>query len=376
MEVIAGGKGVHAGIRQLVCALPRADERWNSVDKKIGFLTFGHWQAIPGSQVRTARDALAQTVELAVAAEELGVDGAYVRVHHFARQLASPFPLLAAMAARTSRIEIGTGVIDMRYENPLYMAEEAAATDLLSDGRLQLGVSRGSPETALHGSQAFGYVPEEGESDSYTARQKTALLRAALTGAALVDADPRMTGGVPGRLPIQPQSPGLPERIWWGSGTRATAVWAAEQGMNLMSSTLLSEDTGVPFDELQAEQIARYREAWAAAGWPREPRVSVSRSVMPLVTDTDRMYFGGRSESSDQVGLLEGVRARFGKSYVGEPGELAEDLAKDAAVREADTLLLTVPNMLGVEYNVHLLETITKHVAPAIGWVPPAQRAS
>src|SRR6478672_4326233 len=126
--------------------------RWRSMGKRIGFLSFGHWHpnAPPvGNPVRTARDALVQSVELAVAAEELGLDGAYVRVHHFARQLASPFPLLTAMATRTSRIELGTGVIDMRYENPLYMAEEAAAADLLSDGRLQLGVSRGSPETAL-----------------------------------------------------------------------------------------------------------------------------------------------------------------------------------------------------------------------------------
>jgi alkanesulfonate monooxygenase SsuD/methylene tetrahydromethanopterin reductase-like flavin-dependent oxidoreductase (luciferase family) len=343
-----------------------------AVDKKIGFLSFGHWQPIPGSQVRTARDALVQTVELARAAEELGLDGAYVRVHHFARQLASPFPLLAAIAARTRRIEIGTGVIDMRYENPLYMAEEAAAADLISGGRLQLGVSRGSPETALNGAHAFGYRPSEGMSDADLARDKTALFRAALAGAAVVDADPRMTGGMTGRLPIQPQSPGLTERIWWGSGTRATAIWTAEQGMNLMSSTLLSEDTGVPFDELQAEQIAGFRAAWREAGWEREPRVSVSRSVLPIVTDQDRQYFGDERGSSDQVGLLEGVRARFGRSYAGEPDRLAEELAKDAAVRSADTLLLTVPNMLGVDYNARLLETLVRHVLPSIGWEPAA----
>jgi len=341
--------------------------------KRIGFLSFGHWQPIPGSQVRTARDALVQSVELAVAAEELGVDGAYVRVHHFARQLASPFPLLAALAMRTSRIEIGTGVIDMRYENPLYMAEEAAATDLLSDGRLQLGISRGSPETALRGSQAFGYVPPEGSTDADVAREHTEIFRTALTGTALVAADPRMTG-VAGRLAIQPQSPGLGDRIWWGSGTRGTAVWTAQQGMNLMSSTLLSEDTGVPFDELQAEQIERYRAAWAEAGWPREPRVSVSRSVMPIVTDLDRRYFGEGRDSADSVGLLEGVRSRFGRSYVGAPDQLAEELSKDAAVREADTLLLTVPNMLGVDYNAGLLETVVREIAPAIGWVPPGER--
>jgi alkanesulfonate monooxygenase SsuD/methylene tetrahydromethanopterin reductase-like flavin-dependent oxidoreductase (luciferase family) len=346
------------------------------VEKRIGFLSFGHWQSIPGSQVRTGRDALVQSVELAVAAEELGVDGAYVRVHHFARQLASPFPLLAAMAARTSRIEIGTGVVDMRYENPLYMAEEAAATDLLSGARLQLGVSRGSPETALRGSEAFGYVPPEGSSDADLAREKTALFLAAVEGQAVVDADPRMTGGRTGRLPIQPQSPGLRERIWWGSGTRATAEWTARQGMNLMSSTLLVEDTGVPFDELQAEQIARYRAAWAEAGWERQPRISVSRSVLPIVSATDREYFGSGRSGEDQVGILEGVRARFGKSYVGEPDVVAEELAKDAAVREADTLLITVPNMLGVDYNRRLLENIVRHVAPAIGWLPREQRTA
>src|SRR3712207_4969977 len=190
----------------------------------------------------------------------------------------------------------------------------------------------------------------------------------------ILDADPGMTGGVAGRLAVQPQAPGLRERVWWGSGTRATAEWTAQQGMNLMSSTLLVEDTGVPFDELQAEQIARFRAAWTAAGWDHEPRVSVSRSVMPIVSDLDRQYFGSDRSSSDQVGLLEGVRARFGKSYAGPPDQLAEDLAKDAAVREADTLLLTVPNLLGVDYNAALLENVVRYLAPAIGWVPPDQR--
>jgi alkanesulfonate monooxygenase SsuD/methylene tetrahydromethanopterin reductase-like flavin-dependent oxidoreductase (luciferase family) len=339
------------------------------VDKRIGFLSFGHWQPIPGSQVRTGRDALVQSVELAVAAEELGLDGAYVRVHHFARQLASPFPLLTAMAMRTSRIELGTGVIDMRYENPLYMAEEAAAADLLADGRLQLGVSRGSPETALRGSEAFGYVPAEGQTDADSARARTALFRAAISGAGVARADTGREDST-AMLAIQPQSPGLADRIWWGAGTRATAVWAAQQGMNLQSSTLISEDTGVPFGDLQAEQIALYRSAWLEAGWARTPRISVSRSVMPITNDLDRMYFGGRAgaDASDQIGYIDGGIARFGRSYIGEPDVIADELRKDAAVREADTLLLTVPNQLGVEYNAHLLETIAEHVAPAIGW--------
>jgi len=334
--------------------------------RSIGFLTFGHWQSIPGSRVRTAADALLQTVELAEAAEELGVDGAYVRVHHFARQLASPFPLLAAMAARTSRIELGTGVIDMRYENPLAMAEQAAATDLISAGRLQLGVSRGSPSEALRGYESFGYPVPEGSSEAEEARARTELFRAAIDRAPMARTDPRMTG-VEGTLAITPHAPGLGERIWWGSGTRDTARWTGEQGMNLMSSTLLSEDTGVPFGDLQAEQIDIFRKAWADAGWSRTPRVSVSRSIMPITTDEDRHYFGGRPDD-DQVGLLEGVRSRFGRSYTGEPDAIAAELVADAAVQAADTLLVTVPNMLGVEYNARLLATIVRDIAPALGW--------
>jgi alkanesulfonate monooxygenase SsuD/methylene tetrahydromethanopterin reductase-like flavin-dependent oxidoreductase (luciferase family) len=337
--------------------------------QRIGFLSFGHWHPHPTSRTPTAADALRQTIELAQAAEEIGLDGAYVRVHHFARQLASPFPLLAAIGAVTRRIEIGTAVIDMRYENPLYMAETAAAADLISGGRLQLGLGRGSPEPALRGAESFGYRPPEEHTDADLARAHTRWLREAIAGAGVAPADPAMVGAA-GLLPIQPQSPGLAERIWWGSGTRATAQWAAEQGMNLMSSTLLSEDTGVAFGELQAEQIAIFRAAWAEAGWEREPRVSISRSVLPIVTEEDRALFGGRLEGSDQLGQLEGVIARFGRSYVGEPDLIAEQLAADPALAAADTLLLTVPNQLGVEHNARMLETIVRDIAPALGWSP------
>jgi alkanesulfonate monooxygenase SsuD/methylene tetrahydromethanopterin reductase-like flavin-dependent oxidoreductase (luciferase family) len=348
--------------------------------ERLGFLSFGHWQDARYSATRTAADALIQSIELAVAAEELGLDGAYFRVHHFQRQAASPFPLLSAIGARTSRIEIGTGVIDMRYENPLYMAENAAAADLISGGRLELGISRGSPEPALRGYESFGYRSAEGHSDADMARSHTALFRAAIAGTGIAQADPQMTGGVAATLPIQPQSPGLPDRIWWGAGSRATAQWAAEQGMNLMSSTLLTEDTGVPLSQLQAEQIAIFRSAWAEAGHERKPRVSVSRSVLPIVTDEDRAYFGARGGgegSSDQLGYLPGGEfARFGRTYGGDPDVIAAELAQDAAVREADTLLLTVPNQLGVDYNARMLETIAREIAPALGWSPATTRTS
>ncbi|MET0468838.1 MAG: LLM class flavin-dependent oxidoreductase [Aeromicrobium sp.] len=337
--------------------------------KNIGFLSFGHWSDSPQSATRSAQDALLQSIDLAVAAEELGADGAYYRVHHFARQLASPFPLLAAAAARTSRIELGTGVIDMRYENPLYFAENAAATDLISGGRLQLGISRGSPEQVIAGYRYFGFEPPEGMSDADMARGHTQVLMEVLKGEGFAEPNPQpMFPNPPGALPLEPHSAGLRDRIWWGAGSRATAEWAAQQGMNLMSSTLLTEDTGVPFHQLQAEQIQRFRDAWKAAGHEREPRVSVSRSIFPLVSDLDRAYFGNESKSTDQVGFLEGGTARFGRSYAAEPDVLVKELAEDEAVAAADTLLLTVPNQLGVDYNAHVIESLLTHVAPALGW--------
>ncbi|QVQ51542.1 LLM class flavin-dependent oxidoreductase [Spiractinospora alimapuensis] len=337
--------------------------------KNIGFLSFGHWTPSPQSQVRSASDALLQSIELAVAAEEVGADGAYFRVHHFARQLASPFPLLAAVGARTSRIEIGTGVIDMRYENPLYMAEDAGAADLIAGGRLQLGISRGSPEQVIKGYEYFGHVPAEGSTDADMARQHTARFLEVLDGEGFARPNPRpMFPNPPGLLRVEPHSPGLRERIWWGAGSRATAQWTGTQGMNLMSSTLLTEDTGVPFHQLQAEQIHLYREAWREAGHTREPRVSVSRSIFPLVSDLDRQLFGRETRSTDQVGHLEEGLARFGKTYAAEPDKLVEDLAQDEAIAAADTLLLTVPNQLGVDYNAHVLDSLLRHVAPELGW--------
>jgi alkanesulfonate monooxygenase SsuD/methylene tetrahydromethanopterin reductase-like flavin-dependent oxidoreductase (luciferase family) len=338
--------------------------------KKIGFLSFGHWTPSPQSRTRTASDALLQSIDLAVAAEELGADGAFFRVHHFARQLGSPFPLLAAVGARTKRIEIGTAVIDMRYENPLYMAEDAGAADLIAGGRLQLGISRGSPEQVVDGWRYFGYAPAEGMTDADMARHHTEVLLDVLRGEGFARPNPRpMFPNPPGQLRLEPYSEGLRDRIWWGAGTDATAEWAAKLGMHLQSSTLKSDESGRPFHIQQAEQIRKFRAAWQEAGHTRVPRVSVSRSIFALVDDRDRGYFGGSGEGEDSVGFLgDNTRAIFGRSYAAEPDVLIEQLKTDEAVAEADTVLLTVPNQLGVDYNVHVIEAILKHVAPGLGW--------
>jgi alkanesulfonate monooxygenase SsuD/methylene tetrahydromethanopterin reductase-like flavin-dependent oxidoreductase (luciferase family) len=338
--------------------------------KTIGFLSFGHWTPSSQSQARSASDVLLQSIELAVAAEELGADGAYFRVHHFARQLASPFPLLAAVGAKTSRIEIGTAVIDMRYENPLYMAEDAGAADLIAGGRLQLGISRGSPEQVIEGWRYFGYGPAEGESDADMGRRHAEVFIDVLRGEGFAQPNPRpMFPNPPGLLRLEPHSEGLRDRIWWGAGSNATAIWAAKRGMNLQSSTLKNDETGEPFHVQQAAQIRAFRNAWREAGHARDPRISVSRSIFALVDDRDRAYFGRGGAEDDQVGFIdENTRTIFGRSYAAEPDVLIEQLGRDEAIAAADTLLLTVPNQLGVEYNAHVIEAILTHVAPALGW--------
>lgn len=337
--------------------------------KKIGFLSFGHWSGERGAATRSAQDTLLQSIDLAVAAEELGADGAYFRVHHFAQQLASPFPLLAAAGARTKTIELGTAVIDMRYENPFYMAEDAGAADLISQGRLQLGISRGSPEQVIDGWKHFGYRPAEGETDSDMARRHAEVFLNLLEGQGFAQPNPRpMFPNPPGLLRLEPHAPGLRDRIWWGAASNATAKWAAQMGMHLQSSTLKDDENGKPFHVQQAEQIRLYRAAWKEAGHEGTPRVSVSRSIFALTDERDWMYFGRSGKESDQVGFIDNTRSIFGRSYAAEPEQLVKELAKDEGIAEADTLLLTVPNTLGVDYNAHVIENILKHVAPELGW--------
>ena len=337
--------------------------------KKIGFLSFGHWTPAPQSRTQSAADALLQSIDLAVEAERLGLDGAYFRVHHFARQLASPFPLLAAVGAKTRSIEIGTAVVDMRYENPHYMAEDAGAADLLAGGRLQLGISRGSPEQVIDGWRYFGHLPVDGEDDAAMGRRHAEEFLDLLRGKGFAQPNPRpMFPNPPGLLRLEPYSEGLRERIWWGAASNATAAWAAKLGMNMQSSTLKWDETGEPFHIQQAAQIRGFHAAWKEAGHARTPRSSVSRSIFPLIDDRDHTYFG-RVREEDQIGFLdETTRAIFGRGYAAEPDVLIEQLRKDEAIALADTLLLTVPNQLGVAYNAHVMEAVLTTVAPALGW--------
>ncbi|AIG64620.1 alkane 1-monooxygenase [Corynebacterium atypicum] len=342
--------------------------------KAFGFLSFGHF-AIGGRGGPGAAQVLKDGLAIAQEADAIGVNNASFRVHHFAPQGASPMPLLGAIAGSTKRIEVGTGVIDMRYENPLQLAEEAAALDLLSDGRVALGVSRGSPEPAERGWEAFGYRAQA-DNGADLARAKFEEFMAAIDGHGMARAAaaekqyPRMYQ--PGAaLSVFPHSQRLRRNIFWGSGTNSSAVQAARDGVNLMSSTLVSEADGRTLGEVQAEQIEIYRTAWREAGHEWTPRVSVSRSIFPIVSERDRQLFAASATDRDQIGSLgEGANVTFGRSYAAEPDVLIEQLRQDPAIAAADTLLLTIPNQLGVEINVSILRNFAEHVAPALGWQP------
>ena len=222
----------------------------------------------------------------------------------------------------------------------------------------------------IDGWRHFGFSPADGESDADMARRHTEVLLQVLKGEGFAAPNPRpMFPNPPGLLRVEPHSEGLRDRIWWGSASNATSQWAAKLGMNLQSSTLKFDESGEPLHVQQRKQIEAYRRAWKEAGHSREPRVSVSRSIFPLVDDRDYQYFGHESRSQDHIGYIEAnTRAVFGRQYAAEPDVLVKELAGDEAIAAADTLLVTVPNTLGVDYNAHVIESILKHVAPGLGW--------
>ncbi|WP_203623092.1 LLM class flavin-dependent oxidoreductase [Lacticaseibacillus sp. 866-1] len=337
--------------------------------KNIGFLSFGFWQK-NNSVVKTAQQSYEESVQLAVEAEKLGIDGAWFRVHHFAYQIGTPYPLMAAIAAKTSKIEIGTGLVDMRYENPFMMAENVMSTDVLAQNRVQLGVGRGSPEQVKDGWQYFGYDYTEEEIKDI-ARARALKFLDLLKGERFAEPNAQpMFPQEPGLRRLEPFSPTLQHRIWWGAGSQATAIWAAEHGMNLMSSTLVNYESNEPFHVQQAKQLRAFKDAWKKAGHDFEPRTLVTRSIMPIVSDLDRQLFAEGTQTQDEVGYLAYHQnpTIFGKMFVGEPDQLIKELGEDEAIQEADTILITVPSTLGVDYNVHLLKTIMTDIAPALGW--------
>ena len=337
--------------------------------KTIGFLSFGHWTPSPYSEVRTAADALLQSIELAVAAEELGA-----RRRLFPRAPLRTSARLAVPAARGGR----RADEEDRDRNRGHR-HALREPDVHGRRRRRRGHHRGrafatghQPRIAGAGDrrlEAFRLRASRGRDAADMARRRAEVFLDLLKGEGFAQPNPRpMFPNPPGLLRLEPHSEGLRERIWWGSSSNGTAKWAATLGMNLQSSTLKDDETGEPLHVQQRKQIEAYREAWKEAGHQREPRVSVSRSIFALVDDRDRAYFGRDGRDEDKVGYIDAnTRAIFGRSYAAEPDVLVKQLASDEAIAAADTLLLTVPNQLGVDYNAHVSRASSSTSLPNSG---------
>ncbi|NRG40235.1 LLM class flavin-dependent oxidoreductase [Rathayibacter sp. VKM Ac-2835] len=346
----------------------------------LDFLTFVPYPEgpeRPGDAARSLEDGLA----LFELAEELGYDTGWVRVRHFERFLASPMTFFAAASQRTSRLRLGTAVIGARYESPVRLAEDAATVDLLSGGRLDLGVSSGFAHLASVFDGVFGQAEGDFRAE---AQERIERLREALSGSVLGIAESALMS-VPVGDPLvqQPHAPGLADRLWYGAGTTSSAVRAGEQGMHLQVSTLNTEETGLPFAEQQAAQIRAYREAFAAAHPGRASRVTAGRIVLPLTGPADeeahrpfiegylaRMDDDGRPRTADRS--IIAAPMRFSPLHVGTVEEIVASLTADPGLAEADSLTITLPAVGGVASHRRILETIAQDIAPRLGWTPAA----
>lgn len=339
---------------------------------ELGFLSFVPNPAgTPG-----AAAALQDGIRLFERAEAVGYDIGWIRVRHFEEFPSSPLTLLAAISQRTERIRLGTGVIPIRYEDPIRLAEDAATVDLLSGGRLELGLSTGIPQFAPLLDPVFG---ESERSFSDESQHRMRRLRAALAGETVAHSGAGfMSIPADTDLLVRPQSPGLADRVWYGAGSLSSAVRTGQQGLDLHVSTLNSEETGDTFSSGQAKQLRAYRQAFAdsPAGAVREPRVAAGRIILPLLSTRDEEAYAGFIHGYAERMHDDGrphdpsVGIRFDRVHAGEPARIIDELLADEALEEVTELTVTLPANGGLEAHVRTLEAIAEFIAPALGWSP------
>ena len=339
---------------------------------ELGFLSFVPNPYGPDGFARALEDG----VRLFEHAEQLGFDVGWVRVRHFEEFLASPLTFLTAVGQRTRRIRLGTGVIPMRYEDPIRLAEDAATADLLTGGRLELGISGGIAQLAPILDSVFG-TSELSFGDETQAR--LARLRSALAGVPVANSGKGFMSIPPDAdLVVTPIAPGLSDRVWYGPGSMASAVRTGEQGLDVHVSTLNSEETGDSFAVGQAKQLRAYKEAFSRsdAATRRQPRIAAGRIILPLMSDADREahagFIKGYAERMHPDGRPHDSRIpiRFDRVHYGEPEAIVEELLADEALAEVTELTVTLPAPGGIEAHLRTLEAVAQHVAPALGWSP------
>jgi alkanesulfonate monooxygenase SsuD/methylene tetrahydromethanopterin reductase-like flavin-dependent oxidoreductase (luciferase family) len=310
-----------------------------------------------------AAEALREGIELFRVAEQLGFDTGWVYQRHFDNYLASPMTFLAAVGEHTSRIGLGTAIIGVRYEDPVLLAEAAGTADLLSGGRMQLGLATGQGGY----DKVFGQAPSDGHDQ---ARRRLAGFLRGISGETVGEvSDPAGMVAVGTPLRVRPHSPGLTDRIWYGAGSVASARFTGEQGLRLLLSTILSGDV-VDFGAELAAAIGAYR---AAHTGPSPSRVAVARSVLPATTTELARTYADYAEERRQFGpaasrpkgaLTPAVQVprRFTMSPVhhGEPPAVLDELNADPSVALAEELICFLPPAFGLKQNVALLADIAE----------------
>lgn len=332
----------------------------------LSFLTPGNYRD------EDPHEGLEETLQLFEYGEGLGFDGAWIRQRHLEHGVSSAAVFLAAASQRTERVELGTAVIPIGYESPFRLGEDLSTLDVLSQGRLQIGVSVGLPHAELMADLVY-----DGDWRAYELsygrieRLVTHLRGEYLGGPDTVVHSP---GNVQ-RPRLQPHSPGLVRRVWYGGTSRRSVLWAAEQGLHLLTGNITTGDTSDDFGVAQRDHLRAYRERFAGEG---QPRVALGRVVVPFdsADRATRERYRAYEESRHGRTLMPHGERRtlFALDLVGPSEQIVEHLAADPAVADVNELRLELPYEFSGEEYEQILSDVVRYVAPELGWVPAGRR--
>ena len=332
--------------------------------RKLGFLTIGLFE--PDDPARGHET----TLEIIELGERLGFDSAWLRHRHLQFGISSPVAVLAAATQRTTRIELGTAVTPLGWENPLRLAEDLATVDVLSGGRLNPGVSVGPP---MHWDDVRDSLyPDTAEQEDFSYERVERLLRFVRGERATTFYGTEGIEEWSDR--VQPHSPGLADRLWYGGASLRSAEWAGDHGLNFLTSSVLKVEGGPErpdFATIQAEQVRAFRS--------RHPEGRVSQGLVVIPTDSATPDQRARYEAYAAARLPRTrepqgpARMLFSPDLVGTSEQLAERLHAHAGFQEVGEVAFALPFSFGPEDYVQILTDMAERLGPALGWEAQVQ---
>jgi alkanesulfonate monooxygenase SsuD/methylene tetrahydromethanopterin reductase-like flavin-dependent oxidoreductase (luciferase family) len=331
--------------------------------ERLGFLTIGLFDgADPGPGHRT-------TLEIIELGERLGFDSAWLRDRHLQYGISSPVAILAAASQRTTRIELGTAVIPLGWENPLRLAEDLGTVDILSGGRINPGVSVGPP---MHFDDVRAALyPDTAGAEDFSYERVSRLLR-------LIGGEPastfRGTEGIEQFSDrVQPHSPGLRRRMWYGGASLASARWAGEHGMNFLTSSVIRAEESDNFAEVQQSQVRAFR-----AAHPDGDAARVSQGLVVIPTDSATAAQRAKYQAyvdarTPRTARPQGpARMMFAPDLLGSSSQIADALYAHAGFREVREVAFALPFSFEHDDYVQILTDMAAKLGPALGWKPRA----